>query len=87
MVESWLFAALVERQLELWQPVGAVRLHHAAQDTSKLRGLKNGNCRHWQQQYPRVQLQLIPDGRQRDQLCLEYGEQCCLLDKKALRGL
>ena len=28
MVESWLFAALVERQLELWQPVGAVRLHH-----------------------------------------------------------
>ena len=87
MVESWLFNVLVERQLERWQPVGEVVLHHADRDTSQLRGLKNTNQKHWQQQYPRARFQLCPDGTQRNRLQIEYDGHSCVLDKNALEGL
>ena len=52
---------------------GKVVLHHAPQDTSQVRGLRNRNLKAWQQQYPEASFCFIPDGKTRGEVCIAYG--------------
>ena len=87
MVESWIFRMLAEPVLREWEPDGAVYIHHAPQDTSKLRGNRNANLKYWQQQYPRATFTFLADGPTRDQLRLEYAGHSSITDKALGKGM
>ena len=73
MVESCIFAAMVEKVLSGFSGIrGPVVLHHAAKDTSKLRGMKNCNMKRWQAAYPQAVFLCRPDGQAAGCLQIEY---------------
>ena len=85
LAESCLFRAMTEALLaRLPKRSGRVVLHHAPQDTSRLRGLKNANVQAWQRRYPALQIILAGDGSARDVLCAEQEHIWYTMHKKML---
>ncbi|MEN6413488.1 MAG: radical SAM protein [Veillonellales bacterium] len=85
LVDAYLFNQMLAGFLEQFPVIyGSVVVHHHSKDTSKLRGLANGNVRQWRERYPRMVLRLTADSDSSGQLAIEYQNTTYLIDPNML---
>lgn len=87
MVDSYLFYLMLAHFAESIRIKGhktSILVHHHPRDTSKVRGMRNGNIKKFQDIYNTNPLILIADGQKIDELGIEYENNYYAINKKML---